>query len=123
MLKNIHLERCCVRIEDTWAKKKRLNMSDGTGFVFDCVDENFTGNFYHSCFMANQDVIIKFVASDRKNKTEKNCDDFDASVTIFKGGNCFGKSRAFIFLSKRNMVGLKNAVKLSLTAAFHPTLV
>ena len=97
-------------------------MVDGTGVVFDDVADQFTGNFYESCFMANQDGIIKIVASGIKKKTENNCDYFCASVTILSGGNCFGKRGPLIFLSKGNMVGSKNTVNLSPTKSCHPTL-
>ena len=72
--------------------------------------------------MANQDGSIKFLASGIKKKTDNNCDDCCASVTILSGGNCFVNRGPLIFLSKGNMVGSKNTVNLSPTKSCHPTL-
>ena len=83
-------------------------MADGNGVVFDDVAEHFTGNFDESYFMANEDGGIKIVSSGRKKKTERNCDDCRASVTILIGGNCFGNEGTFIFLSIGNTVESKN---------------
>ena len=83
-------------------------MADENRVVFDNVAEHFTGNVFESCFMSNQYRSIKIVASGSKNKTEKNCDDCRASVTILIGGNCFGNEGTFIFLSIGNTVESKN---------------
>ena len=72
-------------LEETWNYQKRLNMEYGTGVVFDDVAEHLTGNIDDSCFMANHYGSIKIVASGSKKKTEKNFDDFRASITSFRG--------------------------------------
>ena len=77
----------------------------GTGAFFDDVAERFTGSFDESLFMANQYESIKIVASGGKKKTDKNCDDFRASVTSLREGAFFGNQGPFIFLSKGNTVG------------------
>ena len=73
-------------LEDTWEENRRLNVADGTGVVFDTVAEHFTVNFDDSFFMDNQDGSITLVAYGSNKKTEKNCDDFRASITNLRGG-------------------------------------
>ena len=72
--------------------------------------------------MANQYGIIKTVASGSNIKTDKNCDDFRASVTIFRGGNYVGNQWPFIFLSNRNTVGSKKCRELESDGIPPPTL-
>ena len=80
----------------------------GTGVVFGDESEHFTGNFDESCFMVNRYGSIKIVSSVSKKRTENNCDNFLASVTSLKGGNCFGNQGPLIFLSRGKSVGPEN---------------
>ena len=80
-------------------------------FFYDVAD-HLTGNFDESCFMANQDGSIKFLASRRNNKTKNNCDDYHASVPSLIGGNCFGNQGLFHFSIKRKHIWVKKCREL-----------